>query len=96
MNGLKMISPEGVTALRTFADKLPISVTNIEDDTKRLNATYHSVEADLGVRAESIESLLLIVESAAEKANEAITELPKAMHAKADEIEEFLAEQLTI
>ncbi|MFR8038669.1 MAG: hypothetical protein ACLU5E_01685 [Anaerovoracaceae bacterium] len=88
--GFKLeLTPEGVNALRTWADSIPFVLTNIEESTQKLLNTVNSQDA-LGVHVESFREMFLLIERLKNDLNDAAEELPIMLNNTADRIECYI------
>lgn len=82
---------QSAEALRTFAETMPAAVERIEASTERLVRVYNSVSDSLGVHAQKIGELVMLIKKAQEESAEAITVLPKMLKSTANRMDEYIA-----
>lgn len=88
--GFKLeLTPEGVNALRTWADSTPFVLTNIEDSTRKLLNIVNSQE-ELGVHASDFREMFSIIEKFKNDLYDAVEELPTMLNNTADRIECYI------
>lgn len=86
----KYLNKEGVEALRTFAESMPLAIDNISEATEKLYKQFESVAEGLGIKQDAFKEILEYVKSAQEKATEALEYLPAELEQTATAIEEYI------
>lgn len=84
------INSESVAALRSFAEKIPSALDNIQLETAQLVTTFNNVAEEVGPHKESFYELLMTVKKAVELASESIKELPYMLNCTADKMESYI------
>ena len=88
--GFKLeLTPEGVNALRTWADSIPFVLINIEESTQKLLNTVNSQD-ELGIHAGAFRKMFLLIERSKNDLNDAAEELPIMLNNTADRIECYI------
>lgn len=84
------LNHEGATALREFAEAMPIAIRNIEEATEKIIRVYQSVADTLGVHDQDFYEMLIHIKNAQENAADAILILPTMMNTTADQIDNYV------
>lgn len=84
------LTEEAATALDDLANRITLSMSNIEDSLSRLKQVFNNVSDDVGVHAYIFEEMVGQAESATNKFREAITPLPEAIKKTANDIRNYI------
>ncbi len=96
MSGINLYyCAEGVSALREFAQAIPVAVQNIEQSTEKLMNVYNSVSEDVGVHGGQFLEILEYVKSAQRSAADAVQELPIKLESTASSIESYISSNVS-
>lgn len=85
------LNTESATALREFAEAMPLAVENITESTEKVVQIYQSVAENVGPHNQDFYNMLMLIKSAQENASEAIQALPVMLNATADKIDAYVA-----
>ena len=85
------LNQQSSSAVREFADSIPIAIENIVTATEQLAAVYQSVADTLGVHNQDFYEMLMHIKKAQENASNAIQVLPPMMISTADKIDFYVA-----
>lgn len=85
------LNTESATAMREFAQAMPLAIENITQSTERVVQVYQSVAETVGPHNQDFYNMLMLIKSAQENAAEAVQELPSMLNATADKIDAYVA-----
>ena len=83
------LNTESATALREFAEAMPLAIENITESTEKVVQVYQSVAEDVGPHNQDFYNMLMLIKSAQEA--EAVQALPPMLNATADKIDAYVA-----
>ena len=84
------LNTESATALREFAEAMPLAIDNIAESTEKVVQVYQSVAEDVGPHNQDFYNMLMLIKSAQETAAEAVQALPPMLNATADKIDAYV------
>lgn len=85
------LNTESATALREFAEAMPLAIDNIAESTEKVVQVYQSVAEDVGPHNQDFYNMLMLIKNAQEAAAEAVQALPPMLNATADKIAAYVA-----
>lgn len=85
------LNTESATALREFAEAMPLAIDNIAESTEKVVQVYQSVAEDVGPHNQDFYNMLMLIKNAQETAAEAVRALPPMLNATADKIDAYVA-----
>lgn len=90
------LNTESATALREFAESMPLAIENIVTATEKVVQVYQSVADTLGVHNQDFYEMLMHIKKAQENAADAIQTLPPILNTTADKIDAYVAAHPTV
>lgn len=85
------LNTESATALREFAEAMPLAIENITECTEKVVQIYQSVAENVGPHKQDFYNMLMLIKAAQEVAMEAVQALPSMLNATADKIDAYVA-----
>ena len=85
-----MLTHEGATCLREWANAVPRAIESIEDSTLNVVSIYQSVAESVGLHRESFYQMLLCIKRAQEQFADALGFFPQGLRATADKIDDYV------
>ena len=90
---MSTISMKAVTALRTYADAMPVAINKMKESNAKLLAAFQSVREEVGPRDDAIFAAINAVQKFQEESAEPIAYLQPKLEEKADEVAAYIAAQ---
>lgn len=75
------LNTESATALREFAEAMPLAIDNIAESTEEVVQVYQSVAEDVGPHNQDFYNMIMLIKKAQEMAAEAVQALPPMLNA---------------
>ena len=90
------LTHEGASAIRAFADAMPVALENIIQSTEQLIGVYQSVAENVGSHRQDFYDMLMHIKYASEKSRDAIQVLPPMMYKTADKIDQYVITKTSV